>query len=102
MNDPQVTIAKGRRSGGTSVAYEGVDEAIPFWANISTGSISIFGGGSNPIRENKKANIFTEMVVTVPIAKADDEEEAEDETEDAADGLAIIQSADELTTGDDA
>lgn len=102
MNDPQVTVSKGRRSGGTTVAYEHVEEAQPFWTGLAKGSISIFGDKSNPIAECKKTNIITEMVVSVPVTEADADSDADNEPEDTIEDIAIIESADTLVTASDA
>lgn len=99
--DPQITGNKGRRSGGTSVAYENCEDAPPFWSGAKTGSIYIFGDKSNPILDNKMGidgnNTVTMGTYTVelPAGSGDDDEEEED-VEDVVGALSIIEDAAEV------
>jgi hypothetical protein len=110
FSDPQITVAKNRRSGGTSVAYVDCEEATPFWSSRKHGSISIFGDSANPILENNMkiaagTTVGGTYTVTLPEDTSDDDDE--DSSSDAIEELEVIKSADEaaaseVSEGDDA
>lgn len=86
FNDPQITVSKSRRSGGTTIAYDDIDDAKPFWADAKNNSIHIFGSSTNPILDNKKLLAGVATVggtYTVHIPGDDGEEEDGEEVEDA-------------------
>lgn len=87
FNDPQITVSKSRRSGGTTIAYDDIDDARPFWADAKNNSIHIFGSSTNPILDNKKLLAGVATVggtYTVQIPGDDEEVEEEEETEKGA------------------
>lgn len=98
--DPQITGNKGRRSGGTSVAYEGCEEAKPFWSSAKTGSIYIFGDKANPILDNKlgldAANTVAMGTYTVELPAGSGDDDDEEDVEDVVEALSVIETAEDL------
>lgn len=84
FNDPGLTVSKERRAGGTSVAYEGIVEARPFWTGFIRDSGSMFNSAPNKIFMTNRQPPAEAYVALFPSEQQDEGEDGEEES--AADG----------------